>query len=300
MNYFGIVNMAFNVREEIEGYGHLGVMGFGRAGTGLMLYTGIFMSFAMSQLTQNRLLKIVAYCSAPLLVLSLLFTWSRAIQLAMMVSAISLAFTLGGIRAIKGVMVTIIGAIIICIAVSHFPDVRERLAFFFGEESSIMASAGRLQGWADLIKWLLKSPGVLLFGVGFQNFHYFVHLHAAAVRLEAAHNNFLNILTEFGIAGFLLFIGWLFSIFLWLVSWRREMVDKVDRMIPGIFISFMLGMVVSCLTQESLAPALGMMMVLMYFLIILGIWVSYYRTQIAEFGAIEELEYTDYAMIQQQ
>lgn len=72
------------------------------------------------------------------------------------------------------------------------------------------------------------------------------------------------------------------------------MTGKVNRMIPGIFISYMIGMVVSCLTQESLAPSLGMGVALLFFLLILGSWISYYRTQMMELSGMLEAEYWDY------
>lgn len=76
------------------------------------------------------------------------------------------------------------------------------------------------------------------------------------------------------------------------------MTDKVDRMMPGIFISVMLAITVSCITQESLAPSAAMVPWLVHFLIILGIWVSYYRTQMNEI--YYETEYYDYGQYEPQ
>ena len=67
--------------------------------------------------------------------------------------------------------------------------------------------------------------------------------------------------------------------------------DKVDRMMPGIFISVMLAITVSCLTQESLSPSPAVVPWLVHFLVIFGIWISYYRTQMAELNAMWETEY---------
>ena len=60
------------------------------------------------------------------------------------------------------------------------------------------------------------------------------------------------------------------------------MTDKVGKMMPGIFISLMLGLVASCMFSGTLVPGHGMVVWLAHFYIILGVWISYYRTQMLE------------------
>lgn len=291
LDYAGFGDFAFSTYREEGELGHLGVLGFNRAGHGKMLVTGIFMCFAMTQLTRNLLLKTLGYISIPLLLTALLFSFSRSSYVVLIVAAMSLAVTLGGARALKGILMTFFGVIVIYIILMQFPELRERFLFIGGQRTAFEASAGRIAGWTELLSWLLESPGILAVGAGFQNFSYFVKIHAEIGELESGHNNFLHILVELGILGFLAFIGWLVSIFYWLVSWRRTMTDKIDKMMPGIFASLMIGIVASCMFSETLYPVVSMVPWMVHFCLILGICTSYYRTQMAELNAAWEMEY---------
>jgi len=285
IDYLGLADLAFSYRRE-AGYGHVAILGFHRAALGMITVVGIFASFTLTQISPRSWLTTFVYLSAPVLLLALLFSWSRAAMLALGVGSVSLAFTMSGTRAIKAAAITFCGLLIVGIMISLSPELQERFALpaSGGLEES---SAGRLQGWMQLVTWLVQSPGVLITGVGFQNFNYFVHLSSGAVELEAAHNNYLHILTEHGIFGFLIFVAWILSMIGWLLRWRRAAADGPSRVIPSIFLSLVLAIVVSCLTQESLAPSSAMMPFLLHFYLILGIWMSHYRTEtVQRFGPV--------------
>jgi hypothetical protein len=94
VHYLDIIDLGFTARTEL-GEARTDLMGFNRASIGLVLVFGIYLSYAMTQLTHSHLLKIIAWLSAPVLMVALLFTWSRAATLAMAVSSISLIITLG-------------------------------------------------------------------------------------------------------------------------------------------------------------------------------------------------------------
>jgi O-antigen ligase len=284
--------------EEIQTGAQAGIFGFNRAAYGKMLITGMFICFAMTQLTRSYNLTILGYTSIPILVIALLFSFSRSSFVALAIGAVSLAVTLGGARAFKGILVSLFGLIVISIVLMQSPGLRERflplLPFLGGQQGGVSAaelSSSRIEGWAAVLKWLFSSPGVVMFGVGFQNFNYYIKVYAQVGALEGGHNSWLTSLAEFGILGFLLFNAWLVAIFSWLVSWRRVMTDKVDKMMPGIFISLMLGLVASCMFSETLMPAQGMVVWLAHFYMLLGIWISYYRTQMLENFA--DVEYFD-------
>jgi len=280
IDYLGLADMAFSYRRE-AGYGHVAILGFHRASLGMITVVGIFLSFTLTQITPRSWLKTFVYLSAPVLLLALLFSWSRAAMLAIGVGSVSLTFTMTGTRAIKATAVTFCCLLIVGIMISLSPELQARFALptSGGLEES---SAGRLQGWMQLITWLARSPGVLMTGVGFQNFNYFVHLSSGAVDLEAAHNNYLHILTEHGIFGFVIFVGWILLLIGWLLAWRRAGADGPSRVIPSVFLSLVLAIVVSCLTQESLAPSSAMMPFLLHFYLILGIWMSHYRSEMVQ------------------
>lgn len=303
LNQAKIGHFGYTAYAERGVYRHMmGVLGFFRGGQGIMLATGIFMSFAMTQLTRSYNLKVLGYGSIPILIIALLLSFSRTAVLCVIVGGLSLAVTLGGARALKGILVFLLGAIVVYIVVLQIPEVRERLGFLqlfyqagLEKKSAIEFSAVRVTGWITHIKWVVKSPGILAVGAGFQNFSYFVSFHAQIGRLAAGHNNWLHILTESGIVGLFVFNAWLISIFYWLVSWRRTMTDKVDKMIPGIFISLMMGLLASCMTSEVLSPFGAVLPSALHFYILLGIWTSYYRTQMMELSAEWVTEIGDYA-----
>ena len=290
LNYFGVYNLGFSYMGDpnaAPGAGTVAVLGFLRASNGLILLMGAFMSFAVSQLTRSRILKGLVYASMPVFVMATLFTWSRATMLAIVVAAISLAGTLGGFRGfLKAMLVAVIGVVVVVLVGTQIYAVQERFLIYSGIGAGAVsleeASAGRITGWMELLRWIAVSPGVILTGVGFQNFEYFVKIFAQVGTLAGGHNNWLHILIEFGILGFVVFNCWLLAIFFWLVSWKRTMTNRVDRMMPGIFISLMFGMSASCLTQSTFAPASAMVPWFVHFFIVLGIWISYYRTQMLE------------------
>jgi O-antigen ligase len=302
LDFFDIVDMAFTI-ERLEGYVHMGVWGFIRAGFGKMLVIGAFMSFTMTQLTKSHLLKILGYSSFPLVAVGLLCSYSRSSMVSFALSVMALIVMLGGVRAFKGLVIAVISFAAIYIIMAQLPEVQERFMTFLtlsrpGDVKLTYrdVSAGRIEGWLIMINWLLTRPDVILIGTGFQNFNYFVNLTAGAGTLESGHNSFLQVLIEVGVIGLVVFICWIVSIFSWLLRWRRSMTNPLDRMVPGIFFSLMLGLVASCAVSETLVPAAGVVILQVNIYILLGIWISYYRSQMLELNVPAEGEYADYEM----
>lgn len=284
VDFAGIADLRLTGREIVfDESVHRGALGFQRATLGLMLFAAIFLTFAMTQTTGSYTLKMAGYGSLPVLIAALLFSFSRAAMLGMTVSGVSLVLTLGGRRAFKGLIIACLGAIVIAWVVGQFPEVRERATFWFtGEMSFYDVSSGRVQGWIELLRWISRNPLIVLTGCGFQNFNYYVKIEEAGTYLAYAHNNYLHILVEEGILGFIVFIVWMLSIFRWLVSWKRSVSDSKQRTIAGVMVSLMGGLFVTCLTQESLAPSPTVIPFTTHFYLILGLWVSYYRSTMCE------------------
>lgn len=65
------------------------------------------------------------------------------------------------------------------------------------------------------------------------------------------------------------------------------------------FMSLMLAVVMSYMTEEVLSPATGMVSWVVLFYLILGIWIGYYRTPVAELYDMCETEYEGYDQLQQ-
>ena len=299
IDYFGVYNMAFDYGRLIEaGSQQKVILGFLRGSNGKMLVLGIFLAFAMTQLTRSYLLKILGYLSAPILIMGLLFSYSRGSMVALIIASLSLVITLGGARAIKGVFLGVLGFLVVYIVAMNIPAMKERLSFIpifveaqAGQQDLAAISAGRTTLWVELLGYLSRSPGVLAVGAGYQNYLYFLKIQTGEVVSGHAHNNYLLILTEHGIVGLGIFIGWIVSIFYWLISWRRTMMDKVDKMMPGIFVSLMIGLAAGCMFGTSLTPSLANFNYMIHLYLIFGLWISYYRTSMTELYADWEMEY---------
>lgn len=282
LDYFGVANMKFDLtfahlREEAIGR-HRVIMGFQRGALGSMMLLGIFLSYALTLLTRNPVVRMAAWASAPILIVALLFTWSRAAALGLVVSSLSLVFTLGTTRLIRGAALSAGAITVIWLATSASDTLSQRMTFFPNVQGDGSITS-RLDTWTLLLQYLVREPDVLLTGVGFQNFQYTLHTVQGEVGLIAAHNNYLHILTETGVLGLLIFLCWLVSIFWWLLSWRSQDTDYTTKAVFGVFMSVMIGLCVSALTQETLAPASSMVPSLLHFYLILGIWVSWYRSE---------------------
>ena len=297
LNYIGAADLTFSRYVGVPGAPTL-IVGFSKTNFALIMITGLLVSFAISQLTQSYILKALAAASIPLFVMALLLSQSRSSVVALIASGLFLVFVLRGTRLFKGILVALGSVITVYVVMMWFPEVRERLGFleiFYSTSPqplrAVEVGQTRISNWTNLLKWLVVSPGILAFGAGFQNYHYFIHLHAGTVGLSTAHNNYLTILAESGIVGLSVFIGWFVSIFYWLRSWQRTVIDRTDKLIPGIFMLLMVAVMAACLTGEILAPTVGVVSWVVIFYLMLGIWISYYRTQMMELSSMWEAEY---------
>lgn len=276
VDYSGFARLGFRMLVEEESAHQSDLLGFNRGSVGMLFVFATLQGYALARLHPNRLLKSFVWLSAPFLVTALLLTWSRAATMAMAVASVSLIVTLGGRRAVWGVVLSLFGIGVVYFVLSHYADVTERYEFFMTGRSDESIQA-RLVTWGDILTYLFRQPDVLVFGAGFQNFHYSMHVGQGVVMLDAAHNNYLHILAETGVIGFSLFVAWLVSIFVWLRRWRRREHDPMVSTLSGVFASMMIACVVAAITQESLAPAHAMVGWLLHFYLVLGTWVSWYR-----------------------
>lgn len=280
VDFSGLADMAFSYRRE-AGYGRVAVLGFHRGAGGMMSVVGMLCTLAFAQSVRNLSLKVLAYGSIPVLLVALLFTWSRASLVALVATAGALVLTLGGLRALQGAFLAVAGVAITVLSGMAFPDLGDRFITLFTDPLAV-SSAGRLEAWSALSSWLLRNPDVLLLGVGFQNFHYYVHLSAGVTELEGAHSTYLHILTENGIPGLIVFLVWLAVVLLWLRAWRRTVTEPIFRTVPAILFSMMIGVAVGCVTLELLAASRAFVPFHLHLYLLLGICLSHYRTTIAE------------------
>ena len=276
VDYFGIANMAFTRSREV-GYEHDSMLGFYRGTHGLMLYSGLVMSFALTQSTRSIASKSIVFASMPLLILALLLTWSRSSVVALTVACIVLTVTLGGTRALKGLTLGLLGFTIIFAALAQLPDIQKRYTDWFSA-SLAEGSGGRVENWIYILNWLASHPDALVFGMGFQNFNYTVHAISGATELTGAHNSYLHILTECGITGLVMLCAWIAATAHWAISWRRTAQDSTTRTLACTFAAYLLGLSVAGITEESLLPSRTFVPICLFMLMFTGIFISYYRT----------------------
>jgi O-antigen ligase len=280
LDYLGVADLAFSYRRE-AGYAHVAILGFHRAALGMMTVYGIYLTFAMTQLTPSPVIRRLGYATVPLLLAALVFSWSRAAIGALAVSAVVLAILLGGVRAAKSSVLWGIGAAAVVWALLlQYPEISDRL---FASGSGYVDTSGeaRVEAWRALSAWLLDRPEVLLLGVGFQNFNYLVNVKEGAVWLEAAHNGYLHTLTETGLVGFAVLLIWQASVIAWVMRWRRRDRRRETRILTAAFLALTTAALSSSLTQETLAPGGSMVPLLLHYYLLLGLWISAYRAELA-------------------
>ena len=285
LDYLGLANLAFSYRRE-AGYGHVAILGFHRAALGMMSVYGIYLTFAMTQLTPSPVLKRLGYATVPLMLAALILSWSRAAIVALVASAAVLAVLLGGVRVAKSIALWTIGACAVTwLVLIQYPEIYERL---LPVNSVYVDSSGetRVETWRALSAWLLDRPEVLLLGAGFLNFNYLVNVKEGAVWLETAHNSYLHTLTEAGLVGFAVLLIWQATVVIWLMGWRRRDRRPEAQALTAAFLAMTTAALSSSFTQESLAPAGTMVPQLLHYYLLLGLWISAYR---AERRQVDEL-----------
>jgi len=277
VDYLGLADMKFDLTVSLQEAlaRHEVIMGFRRGALGMMSLLGIFLSFAYLLLSRGSWTRVLVGLSFPILIGGLVCSWSRAAMLGVAVAALLLPLTMGAAR-LRVILPGLVCLLALVVGVAVSPNLRERLAFF-GTGAVDGSIEGRLGCWRALLNYLAASPGVLLTGVGTQNFQYALRESAEVVNLSAAHNQYLHLLAEIGLGGVTVFLLWLAVLLRFLLRWQRQARDRVEKVLPGILIAVLAGILVSGFTQESLAPSASMVPWLLHFYLILGIFVSWYR-----------------------
>lgn len=277
VDYLGLADMKFDLTVSLQEAQtlHEVIMGFRRGALGMISLLGIFLSFAYLLLSRGSWTRMLVGLSFPILIGGLVCSWSRAAMLGVVVAAILLPLTMGAAR-LRVILPGLVCVLAVVVAVAVSPNLRERLTFF-GTGAVDGSIEGRLGCWRALLHYLAASPGVLLTGVGTQNFQYALRESAEVVNLSAAHNQYLQLLAEIGLGGVTVFLLWLAALVRFLLTWQRQALDRVEKVLPGVLIAVLAGILVSGFTQESLAPSASMVPWLLHFYLILGIFVSWYR-----------------------
>ena len=179
---------------------------------GIIMILTVGLSVAVLRSKNNILIKCIAVISIAAAIFTTMGADSRTGYGAILVYLIySLLFLRGGQASrIIGVLFSII---ILFYAIG--PAVGERIQYIEGRQQ-VMSSheggiiAGNLATrswiWKKIISRLYERPLLLLFGSGFQN-------NSEYGGIGGAHNNYLHILAELGLYGFMIYFLWLKNIY---------------------------------------------------------------------------------------
>lgn len=135
----------------------------------------------------------------------------------------------------------------------------------------IFTDYSRIIIWKNLIEYLINNLDILLFGVGFMGYGYYL---AEPTSGYAGHNNFLHVLAETGIFGLVSFIIFLSTACRCVLKTIKESKTPFLKEVRiGFFCAFV-GLLLTSFTQETFSVQPAMTNFLGYFLFLLAVIIS--------------------------
>jgi len=192
-----------------------GSRGFGFRGTNLFGIAAVLvfpLILLFTRRSTSKIRRLISYGTIIMIFVAIVTSFTRGLQITFLIEFfILLFFYRSGRKSLYPVLVLMVTAVLIF---------RERLLFLLvrfltsGPLTPLSSEAGRIEAWKVSLIALVKYP----FGLGGGNFHHVWQQFKAtsivrALPLEASHNIFLSIGTEFGILAMLLFLIFLFMQF---------------------------------------------------------------------------------------
>jgi O-antigen ligase len=189
------------------------------------------------------------------LILGLLFCWaiicsgSRGNLLGVMCAIGIMILT--QIKLSKTYFFLLIGVLLVSTGLILFSPIIQLINITLNSSGSSvdMSSYNRLFIWKGAWEQFVKAPFITkLFGIGignFTNLHYSFLLEGGKKATSGAHNNFLHVLTETGIIGFSIFIGFFISTIVYL--WKKGKEDSLAY----CYIWVTIALLISGFSQET-------------------------------------------------
>lgn len=165
--------------------------------------------------------KIVAMAIIPVIIINIVYTYSRGAWLALLVVLIFLIFFIPE-KKTKVILISLITAFLICLFVT--PILRERFMFILQKGGD----SGRYWRWQAAISIFKDSP---LIGCGLGLFMDIFYKYTKA-GYHYAHNCYLQMLAETGLIGFMSFMWMMGCIFFTSLKVFKQ---ELDKMSLGIF-----------------------------------------------------------------
>jgi O-antigen ligase len=258
---------------ENEATQALGPLSVNHAVIGNYMVVAVMISFAIVR-TAKPMMKLLAQLSIPFFVVISVLSRSRAGLMGVLVGLV-VYLILSKVRP-AAIVALVCGCAAAYVIIQASPELHER--FILAEPGKTIGeySSGRLEGWAQILTYVVKRPYILASGIGLGNMTFLYQ--RGELNLVAGHNNYLHWLVECGVIGLalpLLVLGRLLRIFHSLLQG-----DRFHREIGIAFCSLVVALLWVAVTQENLTPSPGMGRLGAYFAFLFGAAVALYRSSL--------------------
>lgn len=258
---------------EDEATQALGPLSVNHAVIGNYMVVAVMISFAIVR-TARPLMKLAALLSIPFFVTIAVLSRSRA-GLAGVMAGLVVYLILSKVRP-AAIVALVCGCAAAYVIIQASPELHER--FILTERGKTIGeySSGRLEGWAQILSYIVKKPYALASGIGLGAMSFLYR--RGELMLMAAHNNYLHWLVECGVLGLalpLLVLGRLLKIFHSLLQCER-----FHREVGIAFCSLVVALLWVATTQENLTPSPSMGRFSAYFSFLFGATVALFRTRL--------------------
>jgi O-antigen ligase len=255
----------------------VGPLCFNHAALGNYMVVATMLAFALVR-TSRSLMKLPALLSIPFFVAIAILSGSRAGLFGVLVGLVAyLALSKVRPAAIIGILC---GCAVAYLVIQASPAFHERFVVSKGV-SVAEFSSGRLEGWVQILAYMVRNPYTFLTGIGLGHMYYLAQI--AQLPLTAAHNNYLHWLAEFGIFGLILALVVLVQLFRILHSMLGA--DRFRREIGVAFCSLLIALMGVATTQENLTPSLSLGRLGAYLALLFGLAVALHRTGLLQSAA---------------
>ncbi|MBN1491892.1 MAG: O-antigen ligase family protein [Phycisphaerae bacterium] len=304
----GMINMHFYMANILQtGYieeqarardMHGWLLGFNRASVGLFAFLTLFLLLMRSWLGKMGG-KVFLYLGLPLIVSMLLDSFSRAALLGAFTAFVVAIIRLKPKNTLSLVLAVGVGGLAITFMQADVQAWTERFAALFSEQAFRQSTGqGRIEAWMRLLAYLIGNPQYLLTGSGFYCYSYTYTQQAAAY--SAAHNMYLQALSELGIVGLtLMLIFWTKLTVLFFRLARKGREDHYQHIACNVMLAIMLGALASGLSQETLFPAAQGFHTASLFMILFGATISTFCYAPAEQASYARFDVLDSIQRQQ-
>lgn len=247
--YFALLPELEPVQHNLRTRGILSIFSSGPLLSSTLLI-GIILLLRKIEISRKFLLPIII-AFLMIQVIALLFTLVRSVYIGLIASIIVYILVIGKLRH-KFLLVSILAFI----GLYLYKNIE---SWFLNPEilTEKMSWEARIYGWDVFREIILGNPSILLLGVGFFNWRYTL---AEKTLIYGGHNNYLSVLGELGIIGLVLYLR------IWIGFLHLSL--KIGDSYSKAYFSILIGLLISCLTQETLYPVyvmegfLGMVMFL--------------------------------------